>query len=337
MTAMTPDKLVAEWGRVYRSNEANMSNILKVLYNGFTSAPIFKEIKTDDTIHKTAQAVYGNILQGFKVRFSPPKAGLFVPNETRVRNFKIDEELLPASLWDTYVQFMANVGQKPVDTPFTKWIITEHILPQYFEDLEDTIVNGRYVAADENSAAAESHLNAFDGLLKMTETALAEVDTYRQANALTLDPLSGSNILDMINKACQDIKDSFKPFNKYNWGILISSYWADRYATARLEQGLYTVQNAEQIGTKKIDLFPNVSMIEMPYMNGNDSIIITPIGATGNIKKVRPMTDTITQFDMQAYERYVKLLSEGRMGIGYEINKLVWAKIDANYGEQSGS
>jgi len=334
---MTPAKLVTEWGKVYRSNEANMSNLVKILYSGFRSNPIFKEIRTDDTIYKGAQSIYESILQGFKVKFSPAKKGLFVPNEIRVRNFKIDELLLPAELWDTYVAFMANVGEKAVNTPFTKWIIEEHILPAHFEAKEETICVGRYVAPDENSDAPEPHLGAFDGLLKVTEDGLAQADPYRQINSLTLDPLSSSNIIDMVNKACQDIKDNFKPFNLYKWGLIMSSYWADRYAQARLDQGLYSVKNADEVGTRKIDLFPNVEIQEMPFLTGNDSIIITPIGAKGNLLKIIPKKETITNFDMQSFERYVKLLSEGRMGIGYEINKLVWAKIDANYGEQSGS
>jgi hypothetical protein len=314
--------VVTEFGAYFQDRGQNMNNIHKKLRRGFVTAQAFSTIYTDDTIWQASKTSHSRIVQPFQKAFTPTGATTFTPVEIRQFHMKADLSETPDDLEATWLGFLADNNVKRTEWPFVRWWMSEHILPQIQQDIELNEIGNGVFAAPTNGTPGPAG-TSMNGLL-------TTISTHVTGGRIT--PLA----LGAIPTDDKDVVTYFEEFHKMldrtyrNQPMTVFTPEDTELAFLRgygEKYGLRTTATVAEETSLKVK-HTNLLVKGIPSLNfkadgttPNDRFFCTP---KANAIMLQKKSENMGKFDIQAFERVVKLLTDWWMGVGFIFPELVF-------------
>ena len=160
---MNVSEIITAFGAYYLNSGQNMNNILRMLTQGAVTPSFMTPIKTEETIYRMSSVTVGSLVQSFQKDWTPSDPGIFVPNEIRKRHMKIDIDIFPDDIEDTWLGFLASNNLSKKDWPLIRYMIEKVYIPKIHEDLEmKAYYTGKYKAP--TAKTANKPEDVMDGL-----------------------------------------------------------------------------------------------------------------------------------------------------------------------------
>lgn len=321
---MTISEVVTAFGAYYQNNGQNRRDIYQKLLYGFESHNAFTHIRTDDHIWRASEASHGVIVQPFQTGFTPQGTATFTPVEIRQFHLKADLVETPDTIEESWLGFLSSNNVKRTEWPFIKYWMEKLVVPRINQDIElNEFGRGIYEAPTPSVAGAPG--TAMDGILtvindhiedgKITPITLGEV------------PTDADDFVDYIEEFHANIPALYRnlPMNIYAPEDFVLRYkkgWRIKYGTN------YGFSNDDFKNSSVRVIDTNLTIVGMPAINlkndgsPNDRFFCTQKSNAIMLSKRLGHKDGV--FDVQAFDRQVKLLTDFWMGVGFIIPELVW-------------
>lgn len=317
--SFTIDRLVSEFGALYLNNGQNLSRLFRGLMQpGVTlNMPGLRHISTNESVWRCANPIIQSMLQSFQVGFTPKGNVDFHPNEIRLQHMKVDMQIVPHEIEESWLGFLNGDADK-----IEKWPITKYIMQQILDSVaEDKEINVAYngVAATPTEGTASEASTVMDGFhKKLCEGVL---DSQYPINIIDgMGELDTDTIFSQIEHFVHHLPERYRrvPFH-----IFVSDDMRLAYLEAKRALGYYTISNDSQISTK-LD-FCNCFLHALPSMAGTKHIWAT---IPQNIVHLTKRDLSTAHFDVQKTDRVVKLLIDWWEAIGFICNDMVFTNRD---------
>lgn len=318
--------LVAAFNAVYTDEGQTVQSIKKQLFEAQRDESFFNLVPWSQDRYKSAYATIDGVLQAFSIPFATKGTTTFKPNYVDLGEFKIDKLETPDQLRHTWLGFLANIEEaKRADWPIILWIIREMIIPKAKEEeISQVLWRGwKYTGFDATPVV--------DGSTFVRE--LTDESTVNPANAsgdgIWIQMLKNLSRLNVIATGalstdpatfCTQVEDfvaAIPPALRSRIDYLfMAENLRNRYADGRrVKYNANYLQEADLVAIKN-------SMIKVEYlraMDGSDKFFATPA-----MNRVRPThTDNTGMFDVQPFDRQVKLLSDWKKIWAFDVPEYV--------------
>ncbi|SEI39563.1 hypothetical protein SAMN05216327_101208 [Dyadobacter sp. SG02] len=313
--------VVTEFGAYYQDRGQNMNDIHQKLRRGFVTGQAFTTVLTDDTVWHASKAVSTRIVQPFQKGFTPTGAVTFSPVAIQSFHMKGDVSETPDDLEATWLGFLSDNDVKRTEWPFVRWLMEKIVIPQINQDIElNEIGRGAYVAPTAGTPGPAG--TAMNGIL-------TTLNTHITAGRIT--PIA----LGAIPTADNDVVEYFEEFHKsldlaYR-NVPMTVYTSENAELAFLrgygnKYGNRTTTTAAEETSLKVK-HTNLTVKGIPSLNlkangtPNDRFFCTP---KENAIMLQKKFENKGKFDLQAFERVIKLLTDWWMGVGFIIPEIVF-------------
>ena len=317
--SFTIDRLVTEFGALYLNNGQNLSRLFRGLMQpGVTlNMPGLRHISTNESVWRCANPIIQSMLQAFQIGFTPKGNVDFHPNEIRLQHMKVDMQIVPHEIEESWLGFLNGDSDK-----IEKWPITKYIMQQVLDSVaEDKEINVAYngVAATPTDGTAGDASEVMDGFhKKLCEGVLDSQYPIRLIDGM--GALTTENIFEQLEYFVRHLPERYRrvPFH-----IFVSDDMRLAYLEAKRALGYYTITDDSQISTK-LD-FCNCFLHALPSMAGTNHIWAT---LPQNIVHLTKRDLSTAHFDVQKTDRVVKLLIDWWEAIGFICNDMVFTNRD---------
>lgn len=319
---MTVSEITTAFGAFYLNNGQTQNDIRMQLMRSFVTSQVFTQVITDDTIWRAAEGQHSSIVQPFQVAFTPKGSATFKPVEIRQFNIKADLLEYPDTIKQNWLGFLSSTNVKRTEWPFVKYWMEKMVVPRIQQDMElNEVGRGSYVAPTVGTAGADG--TAMDGIQKVINTHITNGGIVPIAlGAVPTDPQALVEYFEAFHKAIP-IQYRSVPMTTYTPEWMILEYkkgYEKKYGTL-------TNIDTTAAGVTTIR-FSNLNIVGLPSMNLkangtiNDRIFCTQ--KSNAIMLSKGLQNSKGIFDIQAFDRGVKLLSDWWIGLGFVIPQLVW-------------
>lgn len=315
---VTITDIINAYGAYYLKNGQNKSRLLGVptIPCETLAIPGMRHIKTDETIYQLANPIFSKVLQQYQKAFTAKGGTKFHPNQIQLRQLKVDDELYPHDIEESWLGFLAGDSSRKIeDWPIVRWLLEEYYAKQIAQDKElDVVYKGVYEAPSTGVAGSSS--KCFDGFRKKL------IDGYNDndypINVIDgIGPLEKTAAFDQIEKFSEMIASQF---NNANVIIFCAPEFERAYRKGKRNAQLYDATSDSQFGTR-ID-FSNHILKGVQSMTGTTDIFAS---LPENMIHIKKRNENLTNIDMQKADRLVKLLMDWWEAVGFGVNSLVWA------------
>ncbi|NID13764.1 hypothetical protein [Fibrivirga algicola] len=311
--ALTLTNIIADFGAYYLNSGQNMKRLYQLLRRTTESEELFTVIVQDDTVWRAAKSLQTRLVQAYQAAFTPIGNTTFNPISIGMFHLKVDTSVTPHDLEATWLGFLTGEGVKPSEWPFIRWWVEMHVIPQIQEDLElNEIVNGVRVEPTAGTAGAAGA--GMDGYLKIQDVQT----TAGRITPITMGAIPSDPIL--LVKYFEDFADQI---DKRYWkrGMIVACNETIERRYLRAKEKVYGKNTR---GDAKIDnSIENTNLYVKGYAGlvNSNRIWCTP---KENAIMLKKRTQNEQQFDMQPFNREVKLLSDFWRGVGFILPELVF-------------
>lgn len=308
-TTINTDFIVEEYGKIYQQRRQGLDRIKRALLQKAETLERFATHKriTDD-IYEMANDEFQPVLQPFRVPFEPKGGVKFHPNKIELQHIKVDVHFSPDQIIDSWLGFLEGEGVKREQWPITRFMIEVYLKQQIDYDRE---INAVYYG--ERDDAGTSPSSCMDGIRKKLIDGAAS--SY-PINVLSgIGALEESSVLDQV----EAFSKSFKPiYQNAPIIICVSQEFKRAFLENKRSAGFYWLNGPQDINSN-VDFTKHVVM-GLPSMAGSKDMFAY---VQGNLLWIT-RKDKFA-FDVQKEYRYVNILGDWREGIGFGVNKMVWA------------
>jgi hypothetical protein len=327
MPALTLDMIIQEFGDYYLNSGQNLSRLKEALRQPSVTLEQFgTRITTKDTVYQMANPIFQPLIQPFRKQFEPKGNVDFHPVEIRLQRVKVDNEMYPHDIEDTWLGFLSGDSSRSLqDWPVVKWYLEHYIAPQVKSDKElHAVYKGVY------SAIGTTPSDTMDGL--KIQLIRGANDAQYPINVIDgIDVFTESTIFDQLEKYDNKISELYKNVPLIHF---VSPNWVRAFKTAKRANGFYYIESANEINDR-ID-FTNHIVVGLPSMSGTNDIFTTVKENLMHVVKRKSDYDA-ANVDIQKSDRQVKLLCDWWEAIGFGCNQLVWTTTETVTEETSGS
>ncbi|MBO0951073.1 hypothetical protein [Fibrella forsythiae] len=291
-----------------------MRRLYQLLFRTLQSEELFTPIVQDDTIWRASQTLQTRLVQAYQAAFTPIGNTTFNPVTIAMYHQKVDTKATPHDLEASWLGFLTGEGVKPSEWPFIRWWIEVKIIPQIQEDLELYEI-GSGVRAEPTAGTAGAQGASMNGYLTVMNT----LTTAGSIVPITMGAIPATDNA-LLVKYFEDFADQLdKRYWKLPMTIVCSETLERRYLRGKRDK-----YGKDTRGDASIDnTIENTSLIVKGYasMGSSTRIWCTP---KDNAIMLKKRTQNEKAFDMQPFEREVKLLSDFWRGLGFVIPGLVF-------------
>lgn len=308
-TTINTDFIVEEYGRIYQQRGQGLDRIKRALIQKAETLERFATHKriTDD-IYEMANDEFQPVLQPFRVPFEPKGGVKFHPNKIELQHIKVDTQFSPDKIIDSWLGFLEGEGVKREQWPITRYMIEVYLKQQIDYDRE---INAVYYGVRDDAGTSPS--SCMDGIRKKLIGGAAS--SYPINVISGIGALEESSVLDQV----EAFSKSFKPiYQNAPIIICVSQEFKRAFLENKRSAGFYWLNGPQDINSN-VDFTKHVVM-GLPSMAGSKDMFSY---VQGNLLWIT-RKDKFA-FDVQKVDRYVKILSDWREGIGFGVNKMVWA------------
>lgn len=261
-------------------------------------------VQTDHTYSSANITVSGG-LQAFQSAFTPNNSETFDAVENVLQHGKIDLEFDIAQLESFYASWAPKwfeLDKEPDMWEYANFVITNHILPQFIDDLNEASYNGVRVTPTPGTPGTATA--AFDGFAKK----IADAITAGALTPISTGALSADTIYDQVRDY---VKQMPKRYRLKSGLIRMASSWALEYAEGYAQENGRTL---EVIGNPDRPIYRvnhmNKLIQPMDCMEGSDRLIFYPEITDNMIVGTREDQSVYPRLRFQVFERKLKVLAE---------------------------
>lgn len=311
--SITKTALVQEYGAYYLNNGQNLTRLKKLMLFGAETKKICTQIMTDETVYRMAQSKFTSVIQSFQKGWTPKGDVEFAPNSIELHKVKVDIEVYPDDIEETWLGFLAGQVLTRKDWPLIRFLLESHIYEQIQADMENKeLYGGVYTAPTAGTAGITGQ--SINGIKKNLKKANVNHDT-------TVGALDASTIYDQFEKAFELVSEVYKTQDLM---LCTSPTWARAFLKDKRSLGYYTISGAGQIDNT-ID-FSKAAVIGLPSMLSTNDWFITP---KGNLLDVIKRGENAGKVNIEESKRCVNIMTDWSEGIGFGINEIVWTNVAA--------
>lgn len=304
----------------------------KQVFLGFETAK-FMTTKIADHEFRATSGLISSVVQQFSTTWTPSGKIKFTPLTINNRRHKINIELTPNDVVESWLLYMYDESLSPDKMPITRYITQELVMPKILEDIEmRMIAKGKYnpTAAEgkkdgDSGTAPEDGMDGFETILVNAKKSKDKgVNFYEKAfNYLTASDIE---ILNFVSELVGHISPFYR---KKNMPLFCSPEFYRRYKLAYKNiWGAGSGTTDSNFGSDRIDFSTSV-LTPLDSMYASPILFTTP---KENFIKLRRQKDT-TQLinDVQKVNYNVKLFGEFWIGAGFAIGEAITAFVPDNY------
>jgi len=310
--AINKTDIIKEYGAYYKAGSANEKRLKRLLLFGRETTKLATEIKTDDTLYQLGQSKISSLVQSFQKGFTPKGDLTFTPNEIRLFHFKVDLEIYPDDISDSWLGFLESNSLTRKEWPLVRYIMESHFYQQIDDDMERLVYyKGVYVAPTTGTAGVTS--GAMNGLKIQLQSP--------KVNHVALAPLEASTIYDQVELFYESISEEYQG-QKLIFGM--SPSWRRKFLKDKRALGYYEKKGPDEIDDG-IDFTPS-SVIGLPSMIGTDDIWATPVG---NFLHITKKGENASKANIEESKRCLAIMTDWYEGLGFGLNETVWTNVAA--------
>ncbi len=308
--------IVTEYGAYYQQRGQNQTRLFQMLRRPFTSESIFTTIITDDTKYEASKVTFGRLVQAYQKDFTPINPLKFEPVTINMFHHKVDSAETPHDLEATWLGFLADNNVKPSEWPFVRWWIENQIVPQIADDMEMLEI-GKGVRVEPTAKTPGAAGNGMDGFLTIIK---------KHITAGRTSPIVMGAIPTGVNSDAEFVEyleDYADQINKKYWKRAMEIN-LNEDLERKFKRGMLDKYGKNTVGNEQSALirFTNQTVVGRPSMEGSSRIFCTP---RENALVLKKKTENQNRFDVQAFERVVKILTDWWYGLGFVLPELVFA------------
>lgn len=312
---MNVSEIVAAFGAYYLNSGQNMNNIMRMLTQGAVTPSYMTPIKTEETIYRMSSVTVGSLVQSFQKDWTPSDPGKFIPNEIRKRHMKIDIDIFPDDIEDTWLGFLASNNLSKKEWPLIRYMIEKVYIPKIHEDMEmKAYYNGKYKAP--TAKTANNPEDVMDGLKACIQKG---VDADKSHILTAIGALDKATVFDQVEAAVDQITDVYQGTEML---VCMAPVFARAYLRDKRAQGFYTITSGKLIDLG-IDFSPS-RVCPLPSMGASTDMFITP---KANLLHLTDKVMNKGTFKIEESKRTVSLLTDWQEGIGIALDELIWTNI----------
>ena len=316
--AFTIDALVQEFGALYLNNGQNLSSLFKGLMQpGKTlNLPGIHHIKTNESVWRAANPIIQSMLQGFQIDFTPKGNVDFHPNEIRLQQMKVDLQIVPHLIEESWLGFLNGDSDK-----IEKWPITKYLMQQVLDSVEqDKELEVAYKGIHQAPTAGTPNnaSQVMDGFhVKLQQAAADQQYPLHVVNISGGGALTAATVFDQVEEFCHALPERYRSLPLY---IFMSDDMRLAYLQTKRDRGFYTIKEDTEI-TTRVD-FTNSHIVSLPSMAGTNHMWAT---LPKNIVHLTKRNLSTAHMDVQKTDRIVKILIDWWEAIGFICNDYVFA------------
>ncbi|MBC7382814.1 MAG: hypothetical protein H7296_07430 [Bacteroidia bacterium] len=323
--------LKTEFGTFLSQNQNNLE-IVKQLFNGFTSSDFFTS-QPATTEYRAIRALVTSVVQQFSAKWNPGGKAKFTPITIKNKRHKINVAIVPADVLDSYMFKLYDEGLAPDQMPITTYIINELIMPAILQDVEMRMIwKGKFVdhsGTNVDGAVATPPEDSMDGietiLVGAKTTGNKGVHFFNKFPTFNYKTATAQQMLDFVN----GFVDWLSPFYKsQKMNLFCSDDFKRKYK--RSYKAVWGVNGgvSGDFGDDRVD-YSNQMLVSPDGMYNSPIIFSTP---KVNMLKLRHKNEVpMIINDVQKVNYEVRLFGEFWMGVGFAIGEAVFAFVPTGY------
>lgn len=268
-------------------------------------------VQTEHTFSAANISVTGG-LQPYQAAFTPNNEEAFDAVENELQHGKIDLEFDAIQLeefYDSWAPGWFELDKSPDMWEYSRYVITNHIMPQFMDDLNEASYNGARVAPTPGTAGTATQ--SFDGY----KTKIAAAITAGSLTPIATGALVSSTMHDQVRDFCLQLP---KRYRMKAGKIYMSSTRALEYAedyAANKPRTVEVISNPDN-PVYRVDHFNKV-IVPMDCMEGSDRFIFSPDVTNNMIIGTRTGQSVYPRLRFQIFERKLKVLAEFSRFFGF--------------------
>lgn len=324
MAEINVQAIVDEWGARYTPEGQTAKDIKTQLFAPSETEAFFTKVPNQGDYYKSSFANVDEVTQAFSIPFKTKGNLVFKPWETRMGEFKIDSQMKPDKVRNSWLGFLANITE--VDRtkwPIIGWFIQMMLIPKVQEEMEEEIsfygwqitgydavptVNGatlvREFASDETVTPANA---AMDGIkVQRAKMIAASRATVIATGALSADAVTFTT---QVETFVQNVEPKLR--RKLDF-LFMSEENANLYMDGvREKYNKYhsQIDDILMVKNSKIKVQPLHSMV------GSDVLWATP----ADNRKLAYDVEKPAKFDVQKDGRAVHILSDWKKTLAFDV------------------
>ncbi|PHN06955.1 hypothetical protein [Flavilitoribacter nigricans] len=261
-------------------------------------------VQTEHTFSAANISITGG-LQPYQAAFTPNNEEDFDAVENVLQLGKIDLEFDALQLEEFYASWAPQFFQldtSPDMWEYARYVIVNHIMPQFMDDLNEASYNG--VRVNPTPGTAGTATQSFDGF----KTKIAAAITAGSLTPISTGALASDTIHDQVRDFCFQLP---KRYRMKKGKLRMASTRALEYAENYAENKPRTVEVTTNPDNPvyRVDHFNKV-IVPMDCMEGSDRIIFCPDSTDNMIIGTRTGESVYPRLRFQVFERKLKVLAE---------------------------
>lgn len=319
-----------EFGTYLSQNQNNLE-IVRQLFNGFTSSKYFKSVPAV-TEYRALQSQINSVVQQFTPRWTPKGNTKFTPLTIKNRRHKINVPIIPAEVLDSYLFYLYDESLSPDQMPITKYIWEQLIYPQILDDIElRMIFKGKYeeVAASDMPTDPEQGMDGIETILVDQKALGSSSKINFSSQTINWASATDQEVLTFFETFVDNLKPLYR--NK-RMNIYVAPEIYRRYQRAYKKIWGTNSGQSGDFGTVQIDYSQN-TLVALDGMTGSPIVFSTP---AENMVKLRHKNEVpFVINDVQKHDYEVRLYGEFWLGVGFLIAEAVFAYVPNGYDPQA--
>lgn len=306
--------------------DVKLDILTKRIYNGFADAKYMTQVMAKGTDYIASSAIMSEVSQQFTNKWTPKGSTKFTPIRIPYRRHKINVEIDPTEVIDSWLVFLYQQGKSPEQHPLVHYIINTHILPKVVEDITfSMIAKGKYKKATNVTTNSEGTpaVDSMDGFETLLVAGMSDPDC--KINFYK----TPQNVLNLTGQALLDYVDTFtkaiSPLFAKNLPVYCSHEFLEAYKKADFD--VYGKYTGSEIGNQV--RFSKFTLIALDSMYGSPILFATPKENFVELVDYSKAGSCIN--DIQKQDYIVKIFGEYSLSVGFRIAEAVYASVPAGY------
>lgn len=330
MATIDIQAIIDEWGARYTPEGQTTQDIKRQLFAPSETEAFFRTVPNDGDYFKSSFATINEVTQAFSIPFVDKGTLTFKPWETKLGEYKVDQNFVPDRFRNSWLGFLANI--KEVDRskwPILIWYVQQMLIPKINEEQEEEqaywgwqltgydpatpVVDGATYVREFTAESAVTPANAaVDGI----HTQIAKMRT--QSRCVVNNSGAWSTTPETFVTEVEEWMQAIDPKLRRKLDfVFMSEDLKNRYSDGRRIK--YNMNYAQVADLMAIDK-TNAKVQALHSMAGaGDHVWATPAE-----NRVRPIAkDSNGMFDMQKADRAVKMLNDWKKVLTFEVTEFV--------------
>lgn len=128
-TTISAADIITDYGNYYNPEGANAQRLYRNVIDPVQFEEGFTPMMIDGNIHRMASYTEDDIIQAFQKAYTPNGTNAFTPRQFALFNLKVDKEILPDEIKETWLGFLASLSiQDRLQWPFPRWYLEVHLV-----------------------------------------------------------------------------------------------------------------------------------------------------------------------------------------------------------------